>query len=428
MIFKSDFPFAPKKWPFFYGWFLVFAAMLGIFSSIPGQTAGFSAFTNPLIESLKITRSDLALAYGIGTICSGFILPKGGVFLDKYGTRLTAVIVYGGLGTVLYIFSCSEAIFASISTNGIAQVGAMAVLVLGLRFFGQGMLPVISNTMVSRWFDKKRGKVIAFMGVVNSLTFNAAPAVLSFLIVSYTWQLTWRYLAVIMGIGFLLFAWLFFRDSPESCDLQVDGEKSEVDEVKEMEGMTVEEAVKTRNFIVLALALSIYGMTLTGLTFHLQAIGQENGLQTKDAMKLFIPVSIISIPIGFMTAWLSDKFSKKILIIILLFAQIIAYISVSFLGTKTGYYCSIVFLGLSGGMFGPIYTIAFPWFFGRKHLGAINGKVTSIMVIMSGIGPFMFSIVKSFSGSFSYALYLSAVFPFLVLFIAFKITPGKLYN
>ena len=60
-----DFPFSPKKIPFFYGWLIVAAGTLAVVFSIPGQTMGFSVFTDVLIKELGLTRVQLSTAYCI---------------------------------------------------------------------------------------------------------------------------------------------------------------------------------------------------------------------------------------------------------------------------------------------------------------------------------------------------------------------------
>ena len=67
-------PFAPSRFPFFYGWVIVFAATIGSIFSIPGQTMGFSVFTDVLIEELGLSRVQLSLAYCLGTEASGLTL------------------------------------------------------------------------------------------------------------------------------------------------------------------------------------------------------------------------------------------------------------------------------------------------------------------------------------------------------------------
>ena len=75
-------PFAPSRFPFFYGWVIVFAATLGAIFSIPGQTMGFSVFTDLLMKELGLTRVELSLAYCLGTVASGLTLPWLGKLLD----------------------------------------------------------------------------------------------------------------------------------------------------------------------------------------------------------------------------------------------------------------------------------------------------------------------------------------------------------
>ena len=55
-------PFAPSRCPVFYGWVIVFAATLGAIFSIPGQTMGFSVFTDVLMAELGLSRVELSLA------------------------------------------------------------------------------------------------------------------------------------------------------------------------------------------------------------------------------------------------------------------------------------------------------------------------------------------------------------------------------
>ena len=70
-----DFPFSPKKISFFYGWLIVAAGTLAVVFSIPGQTMGFSVFTDVLIKELGLTRVQLSTAYCIGTVISGLSFP-----------------------------------------------------------------------------------------------------------------------------------------------------------------------------------------------------------------------------------------------------------------------------------------------------------------------------------------------------------------
>ncbi len=105
MPFRPDRPFAPRKLPFFYGWWIVAVGTLGILASIPGQTMGVSVFTDHLIEVTGLSRLALANAYLIGTLASGLLLPLGGVLLDRFGARVLAVAACVGLAATLLFLS-----------------------------------------------------------------------------------------------------------------------------------------------------------------------------------------------------------------------------------------------------------------------------------------------------------------------------------
>ena len=76
-------------------------AVTAVVMSLPGQTAGISAFTDFLIEALEITRAQLSIAYLVGTIASAFVLTPAGRAYDKLGSRVTGTVASAALGLSL---------------------------------------------------------------------------------------------------------------------------------------------------------------------------------------------------------------------------------------------------------------------------------------------------------------------------------------
>ena len=108
-LFQPNFPFSPAKFPVFYGWVILVASVLGVLTSIPGQTIGVSVFTDHLIEATGLSRLQLANAYLVGTLTSGCLLPFGGKLLDKLGARRIVVLAAVGLGvTLCYLAGCDR--------------------------------------------------------------------------------------------------------------------------------------------------------------------------------------------------------------------------------------------------------------------------------------------------------------------------------
>ncbi|MCF6148993.1 MAG: MFS transporter [Candidatus Kuenenia sp.] len=59
-------------------------------------------------------------------------------------------------------------------------------------------------------------------------------------------------------------------------------------------------------------------------------------------------------------------------------------------------------------------------YFGLKHLGAISGKMTSGMVISSGLGSLLMAWSLKYFLSYKHAFYLCMVFPAIVFVISSK--------
>ena len=71
----GDWPFAVGKSPVFYDWIMSVIATLGILLSLPGQIMGVAVFLDAIIDVTGLTRTDLFLAYMLGTIKSVFSNP-----------------------------------------------------------------------------------------------------------------------------------------------------------------------------------------------------------------------------------------------------------------------------------------------------------------------------------------------------------------
>ena len=453
MKISPKFPVNPAKFPFFYGWFLVPLAVIGILMSMPGQTSGFSAFTEPLLEVTGFSRTQLSLVYLLGTIISGFLLPLMGSLLDSWGSRNMMVFSSVMLGAALLWLSAVDAIAGLAGgVPGVLVYGAILLIgIFAIRFFGQGLLPMTANTMIGKWFVQKRGRAFAVMGVVNSLAFSATPALMAGLVNGFGWKGAWQLLALIVGAGMGLLAWAFYRDTPELCGLRADGAlavpvgagaqavaaDSEVEagveaviasreaegvNASEIQGVTRSEAVRTWVFWIVVLVLATNALILTGFTFHIQAIGLQSGMSLAKAVALFIPVSFISVPVSFVTAFLTEKVASRLIIVVMAFSQLVTCVSVYFLGNHVGYVLTIIGLGFASGMMGPVQSAIVPKLFGRRHLGSINGLITSTIVIMSAVSPMMLSVTNDVLGSLRLGITLMSLLPIATILGVFRVS------
>ena len=156
IFWTPNFPLSPTRFPFFYGWIIMGAGTLSFISSMPGQTSGVSVFIDYLIIHLDLTRVHMSLAYFLGTLFGGLLLPWSGRLYDRYGARKCIVFASINMGLALILLSQADRIAAFISFNIVLinRWSAAFITVLTgfflIRFIGQGFLWVMSQNMMGK--------------------------------------------------------------------------------------------------------------------------------------------------------------------------------------------------------------------------------------------------------------------------------------
>lgn len=423
----SNFPFAPKRVIFFYGWVIVGCSVLSTLASIPGQTMGVGVFTDHLINAWDINRNPISLAYMIGTICSAFILPFAGKTLDRIGTRNMMVVSAFGLAFSMICLSRFDIWIGF--TQAPATWKAMMALTIGfllVRFWGQGCLALVGRVAIGQWFNRNRGKATAIAGMFTAFGFNGGGYFLNLLVEAFGWRMACTILALILGGGVSVLAWLLMRDTPEACGLEMDGgTAAESEEEAKLHTVVVDftrnEAVRTLPFWAFSLSLALQGLIVTALTFHVVDLSGEMDIPRDEAFSIFWPyMPFIAIAATLTTGWLSDRIELKWLLFTQQFSLCMGIVATLWLNTPLGYAVAVTGYGISGGHFGTLVTVVWPRFYGRAHLGAISGFNMSIMVFASAIGPIFFSSFEGITGSYREVIALSAILPLSLLFISFK--------
>lgn len=405
----AHWPFAPDRFPIFYGWPLLAAGTLGILMSVPGQTMGVSVFTDSLLGALKITRDQLSFAYMVGTLASAAFLPYAGRLYDRHGARLSAAVACLCLSAVLVLLSQSDIVAGQIAAvSGVGATVAAFVVVLpafmALRFFGQGVMTLSSHNMIAKWFDRRRGFAVGVSGVFTALGFSTAPIVLDLAIGAFGWRGAWIAMAAVITLGFLPIVFALYRDNPEACGLYPDGHtptKEEEDTAREARpDWTLQQARRTGLFWVFSLSFSLIALYGTGLTFHIVNIFESAGMTRTDAVSIFLPASAVAVMVHLSGGWLSDRIPLNRLLALMLAGLMLAMVGLTQLAPGWPVACLIVGNGLSMGLFTLLSAVAWAKFFGRRQLGAISGLNMSVVVFHSALGPVIFSQSVSWTDSY----------------------------
>jgi len=432
ILLSQDIPFKPSKFPINYSWVILIVGILGVLMSIPGQTMGISVFTDYLIDALKIERIELSNAYLIGTLSSAMLLPRVGKLYDEYGSRLIAMGAALLLAITLVLVSFSAQIANAISLqffnkpSTIITFATITGCFFLLRFSGQGVLTMVSRTMLMKWFVENRGFANGLSGVAVSFGFSIAPQVFNQMIEQTNWRQTLWQLAVV-ALCFIGFAFIFFRDNPADANCKPDGGRplfQTKNKKKSLpaENYTLKDAKGTFIFWVFALTMALVGLYVTAITFHIADIFEKVGRSRTEAFAIFVPIAFVALFFHFFGSWLSDYIQLKYLLFLeLLGIGLSTYALINLATIPFCYYLLIFANGMFSGLHGVLTNVSWPRFFGLTHLGAISGFAMSLNVAGSALGPAIFSVAEQYVGnSYDLACYVVLVIAIVLLFLGLK--------
>lgn len=419
-LISGKFPFPVDRSPFYYGWVIIVIGAIGILFSIPGQTMGVSVYTNHLMGNLNLTRIQISTAYMIGTLASSFLLTFAGLFYDKFGARVAGAGSAFFLGLCLIFLANSVSVVESIHllTSLSREKTAFALMVfgfLGIRFFGQGVLTLVSRGMVMRWFETHRGFAAAIMGIFTSFGFSYAPRVLQTLIDRSGWDRSWIIIGLFLIFAVLPFIIIFFRDSPEDCRMEIEqGVHIRTTLKKRSSGpvrnYTLGEAKKDPQIWFYLLILFYWALFNTAFTFHVISIFDTFGKSKDEAVAVFLPMAFISVAARLIGSWITDSTKMRNIFYIFLVSALLGTFSIAMPYSQTGRIIMIIGMGIAGGLFGVLTSVTWAKLYGREHLGAISGLAMSFMVAGSALGPWIFSLVEGWWGHYRYAGWFGIVF------------------
>ncbi|SVB45534.1 uncharacterized protein METZ01_LOCUS198388, partial [marine metagenome] len=128
----------------FYGWWLVILTLfLNAITGVPVFGA-VGVWIDALETDFGWSRTQLALAFSLGTLEGSIVGPVVGILVDRIGARRVVVIGVTIIGVGFLILS---------QTRGLWMFYvAYAVIMLGAS--GGGWLPMM--TVINNWFDRKR--------------------------------------------------------------------------------------------------------------------------------------------------------------------------------------------------------------------------------------------------------------------------------
>lgn len=408
----------PIKTKIYYGWVIVAIAALGLFFSGPGQTYSISMFISVYIKQFGWSRSMISGFYSIATLMAGLLIPFVGRKIDIIGHRKM-------LFFVPILLAATAVWMGQVTTAWMLFIGFMM-----LRLLGQGSMTLLSSTLVSKWFVKKRGRAFSAMilgGVIGSAVI---PMINNLLLDNMGIQFAWRFWAVLLVGVMVPAAGFFVRNKPENIGLEADGVVTINKEQSTLENeangdrrdWTLKEAMGTRTFWLLLYCMIIPSMINTGMTFHMVSIVEQKGLTAIFAATLLSLTAIIQLGMNFVAGFLVDRTKPNRLKAMNYWFMVVAILIMIF--ARSSYV--LIFYAVFNAVFNSIESVTtevlWPSYFGLKYLGSIRSIAMTTMVIGSALGPLPFGFAFDTFNTYTGILVVMMIFP-IVGSIACFISP-----
>jgi len=374
----------------------------------PGQTAGLSVFTDPLISELDISRTGISASYFFGTIIGASAQPFVGRALDRFGARLVTAVIGAVFAAVLLALSF------------VADIAGLTAGFVGVRMLGQGALSLAATTAVARAITQHRGLALGVTSAIGSAGISLAPVALERLISAVGIQAAWRWEALIVAAVVIPVALLLPGRSRRMFPL---ADPSTAQILIQRESWGLGEAARTGMFWVIAISLAVSGMLSTGLAFHQIAILGERGLTPFEAAANFLPQTVTGIAATLLVGVFIDRVSPKVFVI---FSMLTLAGSLLLLPVVAADWTAVLYgliLGAAGGSLRGMEAAAYVRYYGTAHIGSIRGVATAIGLASTALGPIALSVGVDISGSFTSPAVAFSILPLVVAVVTVFVRP-----
>lgn len=397
-----------RRLPIFYGWVQVAITLIvGAVTSGVGFWA-FTIFVTPMSADLGWSRAEI---YGVLTVRAfgiGLIAPLIGPLQDsRRGPRL---------------FALATAVTMAVSMIAMKWIDDLLTFYILFGLLGSlaqfGSSEMMLSVVLPRWFVRQRGRVLGIGSMGTAMGPLLFPFIATFLLTQFDWRDAWVALGV-MTLFILGPMSLLVISRPEDMGLTPDGDGdtqfAPKDNVRlgqrpppESHDFSRAEAVRMPTFwlIVVVASLTMFG---TG-GFHANWLPYFRDIGFSAAQGSFAATAygICSISTRFFWGWTAERFTLNRMMALqalLTGVSVLLFLSINSSAT-------LILAAASNGLaIGGIFVMRpmiVATYFGRGHLGGINGIIRPFITVAGAFSPLLIASIYDLQGSYDLGFVLIA--------------------
>ena len=379
-----------------------------------GSAYAWSVFRIPLVKEFGWSIAQVSLTFTICWFCLGCTASLGGIWLNRRGPRIVAVIaglLWGG-GVFLSSFAAHK----------------LWLLYLGYGIIGGtglGMGYIVPIAVLVKWFPERRGLITGIaVGGFGAGSLLAAP-VAGRLVQSVGLMPTFAYLGVAFAAVAVL-SGLFMRNPPEAWHpAGWQPTAAQLSQRSDRDFM-LGESLRTWQWWALCGLMSIN--TMAGLSIVSQAapIFQEMGKVSAETAAILVGVISVGNGVGrVFWAWISDVTARRTAFLTMYLIQAALFSIYHYIGSPTLLtIVTFVIVMCYGGGYGITPAFAADYF-GPRHVGSIFGLMLLPWAFPAAFGPLLFAYMRESTGGYTEALYLIAAMLVIAIILPLKVSPPR---
>ena len=352
-------------------WVIAVVAMIVLLVSNGLTATSLSVYDEALLTEFGWSRGELKFRDLITFWIVAAIAPFAGVFIDRIGVKrmLMAGCTLLAVGYVLYSRLDSLAMLYAIHV----------VLALGLL----GASTMCCVILISSWFQKHRGLAIGIALVGTSLGSILLSPVNALLIERLGWRQAFLLEAALPVLMLVLIA-LVVRSTPAEVGAVAVGVEQQGRDLRQ-EGLTLQQAVRTRTFWAIGLSGMMIYYSILSLYNHLFLHLRELGFEPLRAGFSLSLLGLMGLVGKLVNGALADRIDRHKVFLACLVVMLVGVAGLATL-RKDLVLGSIAVVGLGWGGLFTLYNMLAVNNFGLKAAGRIGGLISLMESLGAGLG------------------------------------------
>jgi MFS family permease len=408
----------------FYGWwitvlmlyFLVFSGGFGLY--------GFPVYIPRFMEEFGWSLTQVTSAAAAWAIVYGLSGPLIGVMIQRFGARkwlTTATIACAGSYVLISMIGELWQLYACVG-------------VLGITIGGTTLVP--AQTVVTTWFNEKRGRAMGIVMMGVGIGGLCIPPLITVFIKWVGWRGSWRLSALIYLLLLVPPLLAFLKNRPTDVGQLPDGAEPNADSgVQTAVGVTAKRALRSQAFWLLFAIYVLHLYVMSAISIHTQAFAEKDAHYEMTVAALFMSFAVgCSIPGRILFGRLADRFSPQYLMAVAGLFLVAGPLALNTFVISLGWrglppiLIFAVFQGMGIAGSATVLPLLTGRCFGPLNFAKIIGLVMAGFAVGALLGAPITALIREGTGSYQTAWVVCMALAVISVVLALLIRPDALHG